>query len=233
MGKLELELEVLKCKIHEEDVFDGFKENLEKNLIEKYENYEPKSKPKVTFNIYNYFGKAVAVFACFMIVSTCAFADEIEGIFDLLFANTNKNIEMAYNEGNIQEVDTEYQTYNGVSLKVDYVSVSEKNIIFVLDVNLEDECEKIILDSFKLKDVDNNMIFDSTVVEDDTVYRYDIKRKDAFGFNGVFEFSKEQGKFEDYKQLKINLNNIIVLCNDKEKVVNGDWEFLIDLNQKD
>lgn len=230
MGKLDLELEVLKCKIYEEDVLDDFKVNLEKRLNEKYESYEPKHKPKITFNVHNYFGKAVAVFACFVVMSTCAFADEIEGIFNLLFANTHQNIETAYEEGNIKEIDSEYQTYDGVSLKVDYVSINENEICIMFNMNTDIDYKYLYVDSvksIKLKDKEDNIIYPSNNMKE----REEFKRVEKNETTLMFIFSKCETEVQQYDYLKIHLDDINFILEDEQKMnKKGNWNFEIELN---
>lgn len=229
MGKLDLELEVLKCKIHEEDVLDDFKVNLlEKKLKEKYESYEPKCKSKITFNFYNYFGKAVAVFACFMVMSTCAFADEIEGMFNLLFANTHKSIETAYEEGNIKEIDSEYQTYDGVSLKVDYVSVNENEISIMLNINTDIDYKTIYIEEMVVTDENDSIIYPN----DNIRRQKNSKRIEKNNSILTFVFSKYEMTFEQYNSLKIYIDNIeFVLKDEKKEKIDGNWNFEINLNE--
>lgn len=236
MGKLDLELEVLKCKIHEEDILDDFKENLEKRLNEKYESYEPKHKSTRTFKIYNYIGRAVAACACFMVLSTCAFTDEIEGMFNLLFANTNQNIETAYEEGNMKEIDSEYQTYDGVSLKVDYASVSDDEICIMLNMNTELNYQYVYINNIELKDENNNFVYSTG--ENDQKYidirkQINLKKIDKTNSSLILTFSKNNSVFEQYKNLKLNVYEINFLLNDNEKrTLIGNWNFEINLNEK-
>lgn len=231
MGKLDLELEVLKCKIHEEDILDDFKENLEKRLNEKYESYEPKHKSTRTFKIYNYIGRAVAACACFMVLSTCAFADEIEGMFNLLFANTNQNIETAYEEGNMKEIDSEYQTYDGVSLKVDYASVSDDEICIMLNMNTEIDYKKILIDDIILKDENDNYVYTNEMIG--IIKQVNFKRIDQYNSTLMNIFSKNGLIFEKSNSLKININEIkLLLNNDKNESIKGNWNFEINLSEK-
>ncbi len=234
MGKLDLELEVLKCKIHEEDVLDDFKVNLlEKKLKEKYESYEPKCKSKITFSFYNYFGKAVAVFACFMVMSTCAFADEIEGMFNLLFANTHKSIETAYEEGNIKEIDSEYQTYDGVSLKVDYVSVNENEICIMFNMNCGIDYKKLAINEIILKDNDNKLVYTSIDENQDIGKQLNLKREDINNSKITIVLSKYGYNFNNYDYLKVYVDDINFILKDGQEIrAKGNWNFEINMNEK-
>lgn len=234
MGKLDLELELLKCKIHEEDVLDDFKVNLlEKKLNEKYESYEPKCKSKITFNMYNYFGKAVAVFACVMVMSTCAFADEIEGMFNLLFANTHQNIENAYEQGDMKKIESEYQTYEGVSLKVDYASVNENEICVMLNMNTDIDYQRLHISVDELKDINDNCIYKIPNMDNNIRQQVTFKRNDKNNSTLMVIFSENEATLGQYNYLKLNINEIEVeLSENEKKTIKGNWKFEINVNEK-
>lgn len=237
MGKLDVEIEVVKCKIHQEDVVNDFKEKLEYDLDNEYNKSSNKSKSKFNDKVNSkiadmryYFARAAMVFACFIVVSSCAFADEIEGIFNLIFANSNKNIEIAYENGDIQEVNSEYQTYNGVSMKVDYISVNEKNIYVVLDFKSNNEHSGITMDDVIIKNQESEIIYDSNFNSVDYIaYNYQLKRENKNEAKIIAELSTTKDEFINLNKLNISIGNI--KFKGTEINVNGDWNFELNINK--
>lgn len=237
MGKLDLELELLKCKIHEEDVRNEFKENLEKKLNEKYESYEPKRKTAKIFNFNagNRFVKAAATaVACTMIMSTCAFGDEIEGLFNQLFANTNQVVEEAYEDGNMQKVDSEYQTYDGVSIKADYISYNKDDICITFNIKTDIDYKKIFINNLELKDENENFIYDgkdkSQNNDRDVDLQFKIKRLDKINSLLMLTLLKNDKDFNNCKIININVKEINLMDNKgNDNIVTGDWKFEIKL----
>lgn len=231
MEKLNLELEVIKCKIHEEDLDERFKENLERKLNSKCEGKENVTVEKKN-NVINkpfYFYKAAAVFVCFVMFSSCAFAGGVGDWLKELFSNVDKEMEIAYENGDIKEVETEYQTFDGVSVKVDYISLKDDELYVVFNVKTEDECNVIDIKEYECQNENGDIIFNSKYKFE---YDFNIIKKSVNSTNKMvfLTITKKDSNFIKANDLIIKIKSIIMEKNDKEVEYNGNWNYKINLN---
>lgn len=237
MEKLDVELEVIKCKIHEEDLCESFKENLERKLnskCEAKENVTSKKKNNIIKKPF-YFYKAAAVFICFVMFSSCAFAGGVGDWLKELFSNVDKEMEIAYENGDIKEVETEYQTFDGVSVKVDYVSLKDNELYVVLNVKTEEEFDIVNINELLIEDNEENEIFDINSKDADinnNRIKYNIRNKGIDNKNKliIFVISESKGKFNETDTINIKINNISIGHKNNMKDLSGNWNFDISLN---
>lgn len=230
MEKLDVELEVIKCKIHEEDLCESFKENLERKLnskCEAKENVTSKKKNNIIKKPF-YFYKAAAVFVCFVMFSSCAFAGGVGDWLKELFSNVDKEMEIAYENGDIKEVETEYQTFDGVSVKVDYVSLKDNELYVVLNVKTEDECNRVYLNDLLIEDEFENEIFNMK----NKTNKYSIKRKSIDSRTKLLfvSINNDGTNYEGYRNVTMNINSIKVKKDNNSKDCIGDWKIYINLD---
>lgn len=231
MEKLNLELEVIKCKIHEEDLDERFKENLERKLNSKCEGKENVTVEKKN-NVINkpfYFYKAAAVFVCFVMFSGCAFAGGVGDWLKELFSNVDKEMEIAYENGDIKEVETEYQTFDGVSVKVDYISLKDDELYVVFNVKTEEEYDRVYLNDLIIKDEFGNIIFNYLENVNDDRYKYNVEEKanDSRSSSIFCIIEVPNESLEAAENINIELGNIQITKNDKLANNYGDWSFEI------
>lgn len=232
MGKLEIELEVLKCKIQQEELLDDFKDKLENSMNNEYNKCNETKKKAIFYPLYCCY-RAAAVFICFMVLSSCAFADELEGIFSLVFSNFDKNIEIAYEKGDIKEINTDYQNFNGISLNVNAISCHEDNLYLAFNVEVEEEFDKISFEGFEIKDENGQIFFNTNMVHAGTEVEEMFKKVDKYNGIQLISISNTSVKFEEYTNLNIIVNNIKLKRNGKIEMADGDWNFVINLNEED
>lgn len=232
MEKLNLELEVIKCKIHEEDLDERFKENLERKLNSKCEGKENVTVEKKN-NVINkpfYFYKAAAVFVCFVMFSSCAFAGGVGDWLKELFSNIDKEMEIAYENGDIKEVETEYQTFDGVSVKVDYISLKDDELYVVFNVKSEKEYIQAYCNDIIIKDKFDEVIFKKVAEKENEQYECNFSEKKLSKNNSLIFLTVN--KFEDYfekqENLKIEIGKISLRIGKNIEEHNGDWKFSID-----
>lgn len=230
MEKLDVELEVIKCKIHEEDLCESFKENLERKLNIKCEAKENVTREKKNNIIRKpfYFYKAAAVFVCFVMFSSCAFAGGVGDWLRELFSNVDKGTEIAYENGDIKEVETEYQTFDGVSVKVDYVSLKDNELYVVFNVKTEEEYDRIDLNDLLIKDEFENEIFN---IENKT-NKYSVKRKSIDSRTKLIfvSINKKNIGYDEYRNITMNINSIKLKKDNNIKTCIGEWEISVKLN---
>ena len=219
MEKFEVELKIVKSKIHEEDLAEDFRDKLERELCEKYNNANAsKNKFKLLRKPVLTCKNVAAVFVCFLLLSGCAFADDIEDFIKFMFSNVSQSAKIAYEEGNCIKVDSEYQTYDNVSAKVEYISLKNDELYIVFDVKTEEEFDKIYLEGLKLED-DNGEI--------EYIYElYDVKLKDKNNCNLIAQITlKNNIEYKLLENLKITFNTIVLKKDSDKKRNNNSWIF--------
>lgn len=225
MEKFEVELKIVKSKIHEEDLPEEFRDKLEKELCEKYNNANA-NKNKIKF-----FRKPMlacknvaAVFVCFLLLSTCAFADEIEDLIKSMFSNVSQNAEIAYEEGNCIKVDSEYQTYQDISAKVECVSFKDNELYIVFDIQTEEEFDKMYLEGLKLEDENGEIKYSQE--------SYDTTKENTKNCNLIAKLPLKNSKIRKIENLKITFNSIILENENENKKNTGNWIFNLSLYTK-
>lgn len=234
MKKLDVEIELIKCKIREEDLQEDFKEKLENKLnnvceTKEYTTIEDIKNKKSFKNRPYYCYKAAAVFICFVMFSSCAFAGGVGDWLKDMFSNVSEEMEVAYENGDIKEVNTEYQTYDGVSIKVDYISLKDDQLYITFDVKTEEEYNTIDIKELIIEDEDGKEIFNmkSKVAKNCSIKTKGVTKTNRLIF---FNVSREEKEINTKDIIKIKINNINVGNEDNIKTLNGNWNFEIDLN---
>lgn len=226
MEKFEVELKIVKSKIHEEDLHEDFIDKLEKELNEKYSNNVNANNNK--FKLLTrpiYFCKSVAaVFVCFILLSSCAFADEIEDFIKSIFSNVSPNAEVAYEEKNLIKVDSEYQTFEDISVKVDYVSLIDNELYIVFNIQTEESFDKMYLEGLKLEDENGEIKYSHD--------SYDIKKETTKQCKLIAEIPLKDSKNTKIENLKMTFNAIILEKENENKKNTGNWIFNLNLYTK-
>lgn len=222
MEKFEVELKIVKSKIHEEDLPEEFRDKLEKELCEKYNNANA-NKNKIKF-----FRKPMlacknvaAVFVCFLLLSTCAFADEIEDLIKSMFSNVSQNAEIAYEEGNCIKVDSEYQTYQDISAKVECVSFKDNELYIVFDIQTEEEFDKMYLEGLKLEDENGEIKYSHG--------SYDMKCETAKKCKLISKLPLNNNVNKNIQNLIITFDSISLKNGSEIKIFESQWKFELSL----
>lgn len=234
MEKLDVELEVIKCKIHEEDLCESFKENLERKLntrCEAKENVTSEKKNNIIRKPFCFY-KAAAVFVCFVMFSSCAFAGGVGHWLRELFSNVDKGMEIAYENGDIKEVETEYQTFDGVSVKVDYVSLKDNELYIAFNINSKEECNTIDIKEFEMENGNSDAMFNSRNAFEYNNYDFNTIKKSIDSTNKMIflTITKKDSNFTRDNDLIIKIRSIIIENDDKTVEYNGDWNYKINVN---
>lgn len=242
MEKFEVDLEVIKCKIHDENLSEDFINDLEEKLNNEYNkssnvdnniNTDIKKNNVVKFP-FHFCKTAVAVFACFLVFSTYTFADEIEDIIKAMFCSVSPTSETAYDDGKLIEVDSEYQKFGEISAKVDYVSVHENDICIAINVKSDSEYDDINVKEMNIKDEFKNLIYDNKrdILDRDYIFVSDKKILSKNNCIILFEISHNEINFFEWDSIEVNIENIITNDNNNTKENIGIWNFTIDLFNK-
>lgn len=232
MEKLDVEIEVLKCKIQEENLQEDFKEKLEEKLnnvcnTKDYITMEDIKKKKILTRPY-FYQKAAAAFACFIMFSSCAFAGGVGDWIKEMFSNVDQNLEVAYENGDVKEIETEYQTYDGVSVKVDYISLKDNELYMVFNVKTEEEYSRISISELVIEDEQGKVLFNTAGKKPDqgNTKTKTINKKNKLIFLTISE------NYEDFKSVNmfnIKITNIKISYGSTINEVNGNWNFEIKL----
>lgn len=237
MEKLDVELDIIKCKIHKEDLQDDFKERLEEKLNSACEPKLDTTVEDVKNRISRpfYFHKAVAaVFVCIFVFSSYAFAGGVGDWIKEMFCNVDKEMEVAYENGDIKQVNTEYQTYDGVSVKVDYVSLKDNELYVVFNVKSEEEYSYIDIKDVSIEDKFGNIISNNIELNDENnKYDFNFMEKGINTQNKIIflTVTNKENNFKYSEDLELIIKNMEVSKNNITENVNGDWKFEIDFNQ--
>lgn len=222
MEKFEVELKIVKNKIHEEDLTEDFRDKLERQLYEKYNNANAnKIKFKLLRRPLLACKNVAAVFVCFLLLSGCAFANEIEDLIKSMFSNVSQNAEIAYEEGNCIKVDSEYQTYGDISANVEYISSKDNELYIVFNIRTQENFDKIYLDGLTLEDESGEIKY--------LYSSYDVKFENKKECKLIAKVSLNSNEKKDIESLKITLNKILLKNGDKVNICDNNWKFELNL----
>ena len=221
MEKFEVELKIVKNKIHEEDLTEDFRDKLERQLYEKYNNANAnKIKFKLLRRPLLACKNVAAVFVCFLLLSGCAFADEIEDLIKSMFSNVSQNAEIAYEEGNCIKVDSEYQTYGDISANVEYISSKDNELYIVFNIRTQENFDKIYLEGLTLEDESGEIKYSGI---------YDVKRNTTNDCQFISKLILKNVENIKVENLNITFNSIILEKENENNKNIGNWMFNLNL----
>lgn len=225
--KFDKDLFEIKNKIDEFKLSDEFKSDLQEKLDFEYNKEETKKK-----NLFPSFSqKLVAAAACcILLLSGCAtFADEVENWVTKIFSNTDKIVEKAIANGNYKEINMDYVENNGVSIKVDYIVIENKNLYIAFNVMSEIESNKVFIEGIEIKNQNNNILYTSEPKEGNGTFineDFNINTQNIIIICKLKDIDYELNKLE---KIKFKINEINLLKNKEGIKKKGIWEFEIDI----
>lgn len=225
--KFDKDLIEIKNKIDEFKLSDEFKSDLQEKLDFEYNKEETKKK-----NLFPSFSqKLVAAAACcILLLSGCAtFADEVENWVTKIFSNTDKIVEKAIANGNYKEINMDYVENNGVSIKVDYIVIENKNLYIAFNVMSEIESNKVFIEGIEIKNQNNNILYTSEPKEGNGTFineDFNINTQNIIIICKLKDIDYELNKLE---KIKFKINEINLLKNKEGIKKKGIWEFEIDI----
>lgn len=205
-----------------------FLDNLYENVSRKIEEDNNKMSKKT------YLPKVAVAFLTLGIVSTSVFGKDIGNFMSRMFSNVDKGLQMATENGYIQEVNSEYVTDQGIAIKIDNIIVDENILNITFDVIVED-CEDVYFNELKLNDEYNNIIYPSTELVDNVKHNISRKHsKKSISKNNIVvteTFYDIENNFSEYKNLYLEIYELGVFdLNDNEKTIKGNWNFEINID---
>lgn len=160
--------EEMKNKVSKIKLSEEFKAQLQEKMDLEFEketvnsNLESDNKIKLKLNNLFFIPKFAVALCLIVLVSGCiTFADEIESFVSQIFSNTDRELEMAIENGNYRELDMDYIESDGVAIKVDYIIEDEDSLYIAFNVKTEEEVIKIAFNDFILKTSEGNVIFET------------------------------------------------------------------------
>lgn len=238
--------------------FDTFDEldDFDKMLFEHYKNQDeniPLSTENAIKNAFNdkhksnstalIMFKKVAVFilAIGIITTTTVYAKDIVNFITNIFADNNRGIDTAIDNGYVQNVDMDYIICNNVGVKVDYLLMDDKNlnISFVYKYFGEEaEVESMNFSDLIIKDENENILYLS--LEDMS----NITNINILGTNSKLNTNQividdttikksllvTSKNFPNSQLLSIELTKMTLIINNEHVTIDGNWNFIINLN---
>lgn len=229
--------EEMKNKVSKIKLSEEFKAQLQEKMDLEFEketvnsNLESDNKIKLKLNNLFFIPKFAVALCLIVLVSGCiTFADEIESFVSQIFSNTDRELEMAIENGNYRELDMDYIESDGVAIKVDYVVEDEDSLYIAFNVKTEEEYKEIILNNYLLMNQNNEIIYDNVNINE--------KNIDMRFFNYFFD---EENKIMVYKIeniipmvaqndcLKVEIKDILLINNNQiEKIIFKECLFVIE-----
>lgn len=174
-----------------------------------------------------------------LLISTTAFA-MVYSTFNLSSVNLDSSeaIELAVQNGYIQNVDTNIQTYDGLGIKIKSFLMDDIN----LDIAFEYKVDSNIVNIDDIKDIciQDIIIYDekNNIINNSKNYAYKNNIAETTGYtkvkkvsNETFEntFFAQANNFPNSKKLYIEFENVIFRCKKDIKKFNGEWKFELDV----
>lgn len=212
MENFDENIENIKNKLNNIKLDDEFKSKLDERLNEEY--YKETTKKKKF-----YFPKqVVAACACLVVLSSCAFADQIDSFVDNLFSNKYQEFEDGVSLEELNKIDMEYIENNGVSIKIDYVMQKEDSLYLVFNVFTEKEFDRVYIGGFQILDENKEEIYK----EQNNDFRYEF-----FGENKNNEliFLKINKLSKEYSNLNVIINKMAIKNENEIEEINQNWNF--------
>lgn len=221
--ELDKELEEIKNKMNNITLDEDFKIKLKNRLDEEW-NAQNNTRTKKLYIPQ----KLVAACACFILLTSTVFADQIGGFIDNLFANTYREFEDGVSMEEMKKIEMDYVEHDGVSIKVDYAMKTEDSLYLVFNVLAEEEFDEIYIDivkDLKIANQYNDTLYNLEKVDISSSYKL-LNNRNKIIFIRVSNISKLNIYFNE---ILINIKKIIVKRDKNLKEINYDWKFNINI----
>ena len=201
---------------------DEFIQNLKTNLNKKVT--EEKMKRKY------YFSKVAMIFCTLTLVSTGVFAKDIGNWLAQLFSNTDESVQMAVENGFVQNVEMDYIENDGIAIKVNSLVIDNNKMNVVFDVKGEID-GKLAVKNLELKF--NDEIYDNTKSETiNILFSQNFKSINKNTHYIIIDISNIEKMFEISDKIEIELLDSIIMEKENAiKNVDGKWKFNVIVEQ--
>lgn len=221
----------------EDKIIDKLKLKIAISEIKKEKEMAIDKQRKIT-------NKKMGLVACICLVLTTGvvFAKDIDNYIKTIFNNSNKAIDVAVENGYIQQENMEYTYDHGIGIKVDSLILDELNLDIAFNLRIEKENVKSVrLKDFSITNENNKLVFRNN-------YRYEegveLPLYNSFSWNNA-PIKLEEDTFldsillglrpdrENFGELYFEIKSIdVIYINDTKEVIEGNWNFNIKINEK-
>lgn len=208
--------------------------------------YQEKSKVK------DYITKGLVIILALGIIGTGAtFAknliNEIKNKVMIFPIQSTTAIEEAVDNNYVLEVNTEFVYHNGIGIKVENITMDDKILAIDYLIHCEDttEIEKIQLEKYIITDDENNILsvdIDTelknklgkrSISNTATLHYTEPIKEDLNWKMSVVSPTVSEKDYPNSNHVNIEINKILISTIDnKRKIVEGEWKFEIDLENK-
>lgn len=198
---------------------------------------EKKHKKIHSFSILTKVATVVITFTVFF--SGISFAGDLWKVINLIFTNSNEAINKAVENGYVQKVDMDFIENNDVKVKIDYILLDDKNLNISFVSQYKEEVEEISLNNITVTNEKGEKVANITEegVEreglDAKIVRTASREKiDDNMLKESIHIILEEDNFPISKQLFIKVDIANVKIKNQEKIIQGTWNMIINLDKK-
>ena len=193
---------------------DEFIQDLKMNLNNRVA--KEKMKRKV------YLSKVAMIFCILTFVSTGVFAMNIGDWFSQIFSNGDEGMQVAVENGYVQNVDMDYVEHAEIAIKVNSLVIDDNKINIVFDVQGEIDGEITLKELYLSTDGDEYLNKNLKVLS--TLYSREFKSVSKYSHLLIIKMTNVEKKLNVGENLNIILNGLFIFGkNDKFKEINETW----------
>lgn len=205
--------------------------------IEDEENAMSKNKFKIKRNV------GIVACACLILTTSVIFAKDIENYLKEVFNNTTRAIDVAIENGYVQQENMDYTYDKDIGIKVDNLILDDLN----LDISFNFETKKDNIKSIRFKD------FTITNDNDKVVFRSEFKYAETLDelplYNSLTWMNEPikltdttyadsillglRPEKEDFEKLYFDIKSVqIIYVDDTQEIVEGNWKFDVAISEE-
>lgn len=194
---------------------EEFMKNLKSNLNKKIAEEKIKRK--------QFLSKVAVFFITVTLVSSGAFAKDIGNWFSQFFANTDESMQIAVENGYVQNVEMDYVEKQGIAIKVNSLMIDDNKMNIVFDVKGEIDGELFIKDLYFLT---NDQKYDNTSLNMlSSSYNREFKSLSKNEHLLSIKISNIEQRLKCAEELNVVISGIYIMGIDNaEKEINEIWE---------
>lgn len=200
-----------------QEFIDDLKLNLNDRVIQE--------KMKRKANLY----KVAMIFFTLTIISSGAFAMDIGNWLSQIFSNTDESMQIAVENGYVQNVEMDYVENQGIAIKVNSLVIDDNKINIVFDVKGEIDGELVIKEL--LLTTEGDEYFSKNLNIASTSYSRTFKSIDKKSHIMIIKMSNVEHSLYCMENLKVTLKNLSIIDRNSEITdITGTWECEVSLN---
>lgn len=194
---------------------EEFMKNLKSNLNKKIAEEKIKRK--------QFLSKVAVFFVTVTLVSSGAFAKDIGNWFSQFFANTDESMQIAVENGYVQNVEMDYVEKQGIAIKVNSLMIDDNKMNIVFDVKGEIDGEITLKDLYFY--TDNEEFNNKNLNVISTAYNREFKSLTKNQHLFIIEISNIEQKLNSIKNINIIIDGIYIMKVDNTvEEINEIWE---------